>query len=241
MPRRPIPALPVALALAAALASGGAGAAQAPPAARLRALETSWRAHLLAARPDLGSREGLAHCDERLEPITEATLARDAARLAALGDSAAALARLPLAPRDSAALTSLRTRIEREAAPLRDDTWRRDPGAYRALVHDAVMDVARRPHVSPCERARRALRRLRSVPEVLRAAQVNLAAAAAFDPDSETVRWTAAMLDLRVELPRLVGECHDPERYARLVEADTLALDAARRFVAFLRVRAPSR
>jgi hypothetical protein len=52
------------------------------------------------------------------------------------------------------------------------------------------------------------------------------------------VRWGEALVDLRTTLPGLFGDCHDPERYADFVEADSLALGAARRFVSLLRARA---
>ena len=208
--------------------------ADAGPAQRLHALAARYDAHLRAARPDLGSLYGLGNCDDRLVPVSEAALAHDAPLLAALGDSAAALARAPLPPREANALAALRERIEREAAPLRSGAWRREPSAYLPLVHGAVLEAARRPHISACERERRALRRLRAVPEVLRAAEVNLAAGATFDPDSESVRWRLALFELRTTLPGLFPECHDATRYADLIEADSLALGAARHFVARL-------
>jgi hypothetical protein len=218
-------------------AFAGASAAAGDPATRLRALSARYDAHLRSERPDLGSRAGLARCDDRLVPVTESSLARDAALVAEIADSAAALEREALGPGEQRALAALRERLEREAAPLRSGAWRREPSAYLALVHDAVMQAAQRPHISPCERERRALRRLRAVPEVLRSAEVNLGAASAFDPDSEAVRWGGALADLRTTLPRLFPECHDAERFADLVEADSLALGAARRFVARMRAR----
>jgi hypothetical protein len=176
-------------------------------------------------------------CDDRLVPITEGSITRDSVALEALDAQVRALAGGGEATGEQRALGELRTRIALELAPLRSGAWRRDPGAYRALAHDAILEVATRKHISPCERERRALKRLREVPEVLRAAEVNLGAQAAFDPDSETVRWTASMMDLRVTLPGLFNDCRDAGRFADLVEADTLALDAARRFVAVLRAR----
>ena len=109
---------------------------------------------------------------------------------------------------------------------------------YRELAHATVLAVANRPHVTQCERTRRVIARLRAVPEVLRAAQVNLRADAAFDPECEAAAWDAAMFDLRTALPALAATCHDPEREADLIEADSTALAAARRFVRFLRAGA---
>lgn len=210
-----------------------AGPARATPAAAVRALAARYAAHLLADRPDLASRYGLAHADDRLEPVTEATLARDAALLGALADSAAAVDRARLRRADAALLDTLCAHVAAEAAPLAADAWRRRPEAYLALAEDAVLAAARQPRVSACERTRRATRRLRAVPEVLRAAEVNLRAAT-YDRDDAVARWRAAMVALRTELPAVAATCHDSERYADLVEADSLALEAARRFVRFL-------
>ena len=215
-----------------------AASADAAQNKRLHALATRYDAHLREARPDLGSRAGIGGCSDRLVPLTQSSLTADAALLAALLDSTAVLQREWLTRRDRRALVALHDRIEREAAPLRAGVWRREPSAYLPLAHDAIMEVARQPHVSPCERERRSLCRLRAVPEVLRAAEVNLAAGAVFDPDSEVTRWNAALGELRTTLPGLFAECHDAERFADLVEADSLALGAGRHFVA--RLRAPA-
>jgi len=231
---------PTALVLAAAFVF--AAAAPCPAAAgaesRLDAVRARWTEHVRTERPDLAQRFGIGGALRRLEPVTEATLARDAALLAALDDSLAAIEREALPPASRAALDTLRARIEREAEPIRDGTWRRDPEPYLALAHGAVLEAARAPRVTPCGRSARALARLRRVPEVLRAAEVNLLGADAIDAEATASRWAAAMADLRTELPALAVRCHDPERVAQVIEADTLALDAMRRFVAVLRVRA---
>lgn len=232
------------LSVALLLAFAGATAAASGPAGRLHSLETRYDDHQREARPDLGSHAGLSHCDDRLVPVTEASLEHDAILLQAFADSAVALDRAWLPPPERDALARLRVRIESEAAPLRTGAWRRSPAPYLELVHDAVFESARRPHISACERERRTLRRLRAVPEILRSAEVNLGADAAFDPDSETVRWNAALFALRDTIPGLFPECHDPDRFADLIEADSLALGAGRRFVSVLRtrtVRNPSR
>jgi hypothetical protein len=228
----------VAVALALALAAASAGARGPSDQGRLRALELRYHAHLLADRPDLASRIGLTHADDRLEPVTEATLARDATLLDALRDSLTAVERGTPPASERAVLDSLRARIEREAAPLREGRWRGDPLLYVELTHRAVMDAARRPHVSPCERTRRAIARLRAIPEVLRSGEVNLRDAKAFDREAVDAGWAEAMTDLRVAIPAVGTDCHDADRFADLVEADSLALGAVRRFVLFLRGQA---
>lgn len=234
MSRSTVLALAAAFVLAAALPCAAASGAD----ARLAAARSRWTEHVRTERPDLAMRWDVGGAQRRLEPVTEATLERDAALLAALGDSLAAIDRDALAPASRAVLDTLRARVEREAAPIRDGAWRRDPELYLALTHGAVLEAARAPRVTPCGRSARALARLEHVPEVLRAAEINLRGADAIDADATATRWAAAMADLRTELPVLAARCHDPERVARVVEADTLALDAMRRFVAVLRVRA---
>lgn len=228
------------LALAAALSIAATSPCAAAPGAdaRFAAAHARWAEHVRTERPDLAMRWGVDGAQRRLEPVTEATLARDAALLAAISDSLAAIDRDALGPERRAALDTLRARVEREVTPIRDGAWRRDPDLYLALAHSAVLEAARAPRVTPCGRSARALARLRRVPEVLRAAEVNLLGADAVDADAAAARWAAAMADLRTELPVLAARCHDPERVAQVVEADTLALDAMRRFVAVLRVRA---
>jgi hypothetical protein len=226
----------LAAALLVALAATGAAAAgsRPAPAARLAALEARYDQHLMSERPDLASRLDRASADDRLAPVTEATLERDEHWLAAIADSLAAIPRASLRRSQAQRLDSLLARVEREAAPVRDGSWHRDPLLYLELTHGSVMRVARRPRVTDCERARRALMRLRAVPEILRSAEVNLREHAAFDRDTVLARWRVAMFDWRTELPRVAGPCRDPARYANLVEADTLALRAAERFLRFL-------
>jgi uncharacterized protein (DUF885 family) len=213
---------------------GLARAAGRTPGSLLHAAATRYQAHLLMARPDLASRAGRTDADDRLEPVTEATLDRDATELAAIEGALAGIDPAALGARDRATLDTLRLRANREADALRAGTWRTNPDAYLALAHDAPLEAATRPRVSACERARRASARLRVLPELLRAAEVNLREARDFDRGAAVARWRAAMMDLRLELPRRFDDCHDAGRYAAFVEADTLALDAMTRFARFL-------
>jgi hypothetical protein len=220
------------LALALFTAAHAAGAAT--PAARLADAERRYASHLLADRPDLASREGARRADGRLEPVTEATLQRDAGLLAALADSLAAIDGATLGARDRARLDTLRVRVAHEREPLVSGAWRCDPSRYLALAVDAPLASARRPRTSACDRARLATGRLRMVPEVLRAAQVNLEGAAIGDREAAAAPWRGAMQVLRDSLPDLFSDCREPERFARFVEADTLALEAMGRFTRFL-------
>jgi hypothetical protein len=209
------------------------GAATAPATPTLTALEARYQAHLLAARPDLASHYGLGG-DDRLAPITEVTLARDAAWLRSFAADVARLDAQRLSAREHARADSLRARVAREAAPLEDRTWQQEPRAYLALVHAAVLEAGGAPHVSPCERGRRAMMRLRMVPEVLRSALINLRATHAMAPEAAAA-FDSAAADLRIVLFKPLDGCKDPRRQADVIAADTLALRAYASFVADLR------
>jgi uncharacterized protein (DUF885 family) len=212
----------LATAAVAAVAAGD-------PAGALRQAEREYRQHLLLARPDLATRFGVRGAESRLQPVTEATLGADAAMLGAIDSRLAAIDRAALEPQQAARLDTLRARIARERSPHASGAWRSDASIYLALGPGAVLDVAGAPRSSPCSRAKHATERLRALPEVLRAARVNLAGGARGDARP----WLAAMDSLRALPSRLAG-CREPERVADLVEADSLALSAIDRFIRFL-------
>lgn len=201
----------------------------------LRRVQRGFDAWLLEARPDLATRYGLPHAETRLEPVTALSLATARATLSPLRDSLVHIERGALGPRGAAAYDSLAARIEREWSAIERDTWTREPAAYVPLTVGAVLDVALAPRVTPCERARRALKRLRRVPEVLRAAQVQLRSAHDFDRERTLAAWDAGLLALRADAPAAVQGCREPGRNADFVEADSLALDAIVRFVRYVR------
>lgn len=206
------------LALAARVAVG------ADAGGLLRNAEDEYRSHLLRARPDLASRLGLRTADGKLVPVTEATLRSDAAWLERFAGQRPAV--------EGVRLDTLRARVEREREPHASGAWRREPAAYLALGPFAVLEAAAAPNTSPCGRAKNVVRRLRALPEVLRAARVTLRDVAA--SDTAAAPWLAAMDSLRA-LPARLAACREPTREADLVEADSLALAACERFVRFLR------
>jgi len=222
------------LLLAVLLAAAALAAAAPGDDARLRALEERYRQHLLVERPDLGSRFGIERADEQLVPLTTPSLERDAALLAALSDSLGTIRRDALAPARRAALDSLAAHVAFERAPLLAGRWQREAAPYAELVDSAVFDAATRRKVVACARMRRALQRLRSVPELLRAAEITLRAGAVTDRDTALAHLASLQQRLRVALPALSLACHEADRNADLVEADTLALVATRRFAGFL-------
>ena len=214
-------------------AIGSAATARGAAAPTLTVLETRHRAHLLAARPDLASRYGFGG-EDRLEPVTETSIAHDSGWLRNFTADLARVDVARLSPRARTRLDSLRVRTEREAAAIDAGLWRLEPLAYLALVHDAVLEVNRAPHVSACERCRRTLERLRLVPEVLRAALVNLRECPA-PPTTTFAAFDSAAAQLRTAIFAPIDGCKDPRRQADVVAADTLALHAYVRFLTDLR------
>ena len=220
--------LPV-LATLALLACAPARAAGARAAETPAQLAAEYAAHLREQRPDLAGADGVRGAEDRLMPITEATLARDAAWLdgflARLDPAAAA----PGAP--AARLDSLRARARRERAALAPDgPWRTDPLAYLDLACAAAAEPFGDARVGACERVRRATARLRVVPEVLRAGAVTLRRAPPPDPARLAAACARAVATLRVDLPDRAAACRDPRRQADFVAADTLAVAAVGSF-----------
>lgn len=241
-PRTRILALALATMVAGAFAvpaarAAGAQHAAAPTARReLRDAQRMWRAWLLADRPDLATRYGVKGAEDRLTPLSESGIDSARVRVARVRDAALRVDRAALPAPENAALDTLRARVEREWTPLEGGAWRREPVLYIPLTIDAVLDVAApRKGVSPCERSRRAQKRLLALPEALRAAQVNLREASEFDRDSTLARWDEAIQRLRTALPPTLLACREPRRVAETVEADSAALAAAQRFVRFVR------
>jgi hypothetical protein len=195
--------------------------------------EEAYRAHLLRDRPDLATRYGINGAQERLVPVTEATIAADSASLAEFAGHLAAFDRAVLEPDAADRLDTLRVRVARELEPYRTGAWWSDPAVYLDLGPRAVFEAAAQPNGGPCTRTRYATGRLRALPEVMRAARINLHRYAPTGPD-EAAPWLAAIDSLQALPDRLEG-CREGMRVADLVEADSLAVAAVQRFVRFLR------
>jgi uncharacterized protein (DUF885 family) len=155
---------------------GMAAPANANPADdRVRKLGDEFLARALARAPQLATRLGVHTMDGDIVPVTQATLAEDAAWLT---DFRARLADVPaasLSPDASADYRLLAARTERElldAEVIRP--YERDPSAYLPLLGPAVEWVLLSRGVSICTRLQLAAHRLARAPEVLRAARINL-------------------------------------------------------------------
>jgi hypothetical protein len=225
-----------ALGVAALLAvAGPAAAAPAGPPGIAR-LEREYRAHRLAVRPDLATRAGDRRGDDRLEPVTQASLAAEAEWLAAFAPRLEAAPREGQTAAERATLDSLvawTTRAHDDIAIAR--RWARDPAAYLDLAGEAVRALLTGRGKPACARVHAVARRLERVPEVLRAAQVNLR-----EPTPERVAaalpgYEQLLALYRAELPAFAARCREPRTQADLAEADTLAVRAVQDFLGYLR------
>ena len=204
----------------------------------MREAEVEYRAHLLAARPDLATRFGVRGADDRLVPVSEATLGADSTWLAKFAWRVRSLGGLPMKRRERDRLDTLRARVEREREPHMSGAWRSDPSLYLELGPRAVIEVSKLPGSGSCARMSYAIARMRLLPEVLRAARVTLRPGDDAEGNYAIEPWLAAMDSLRA-IPARITRCKDPAREAELVEADSLALSACDRFVRFLAERRP--
>jgi len=233
-PGRGVAAALVALALLAG--SGSAAVSTRSAEARLARLVDEYRAGLLADRPDLASRLGEHRGDDRLEPVTQASLARSGAWLRALAARLDSIPRGALSPaaartRDSLAARTAAARHEREVAR----SWERDPAAYLSLAGDAVAALLEPGTGSTCSRARAMARRLARVPDVLRAARVNLR-----EPSRELVEralpgYEHLLQFYRSGLAPFAARCREPRTLGDLAQADSAAVRAAEEFLDYLR------
>jgi uncharacterized protein (DUF885 family) len=230
---------PPAAALAALLLACGparAGSAVVPAPARLARLADEYRTGLLADRPDLAFRLGDRRGEDRLEPVTQASLAREATRLRALA------ARLDSIPRDSlppaAALErdSLAARIGAALHELEvTRRWERDPAAYLDLAGDAIAALLERGTGPTCGRARAMARRLTRVPDVLRAARVNLREPPRARVEQALPGYEHLLRFYREGLAPFAARCREARTQADLAEADTAAVRAVEAFLDYLR------
>jgi uncharacterized protein (DUF885 family) len=213
----------------------GAAVAQSSDARLLRVADAfldGW----LARRPQLATRLGIHAWDGRLEPITAASVASDLDWLAGMRASLDAIPRDALSFERAQEYDLLSARIERERIELAEvRSFERNPNAYLDLVAGSIQSLLERDIAPPCERALLATRRLRLVPEVLRAARVNLRDPPRLYVEVAIAQFQGVLDYYRRGIPALSGGCREPRVQADLAEADSAAVLAVERFVQQLR------
>jgi len=227
----------VTLSVAAGLALGFVGplSSQAPDA-RLQRLGDEFLDDWLERRPHVATRLGVHDADGRLLPITAASVASDLRWLAGMRARLGAIPRAGLSFERAQEYDLLAARIERERIELAEvRSWERKPSLYLDLVAGSVLAVLERDFGAPCERVVLATRRLRLVPEVLRAARVNLRDPPRLHTEVAIAEFTGALDFYRTTLPALTAGCREPRLQADLAEADSEAVHAVEKFLQELR------
>lgn len=237
-PRRPHAGLRCLVAfLALALATlGSAPAAAASADEQVRALGQAFVLRLSERSPDQASLVGSHDHDDKLVPVTQSSLAEDRdfyRDLAHRLDGIPARGLSPARARERDLLAAYATRRAAELELLRP--FERDPAAYLPLIAGSVRSVLERSASSPCGRTRNAAHRLALVPEVLRAARINLSAAPAALIEIAIPRLEGVLRFYRETVPAMAVNCRDGRMQADLAEADTTAVRAVEAFIRDLR------
>jgi hypothetical protein len=203
---------------------------------RFTALGEEFIAHWLEHAPQVATRLGVHDYDDRLIPVTEGSLAEETAWMKAFRTRLAEVPRARLSFDRALERDVLAARIERELLNLEVvRPFERNPSAYLDLIAGSVQSLLQRDIASPCERTRLAARRLARVPEVLRAAKINLKNPPRIYTEIAISQYAGALRFYREVVPALTRGCRDPRTQAELAEADSGAVRAVEDFVVYLR------
>ena len=220
----------------------GAGLTAAPRAwamgadARFQRLADEFLDGLLARRPQLATRLGVHARDRELRVVTQATLAEDAAWLRGVRARLGGIPRAELSFEHALDDDVLAARLERELLDLEVvRPWETNPNAYLELVAGSIQSLLQRRFAPPCERVASVVHRLRQVPEVLRAAQVNLRHPPRLFTEVAIGQFEGVLGLYREQVPALAEECHTPLLEADLAVADTTAVRALESFIEWMR------
>jgi len=207
-----------------------------PAERRFDALAEAFLDGWLDRHPQVATGLGVHAWDGVLRPVTQATLAEDAAWYRSFRARLAAIPRGGLSFERALDHDVLAARIESELLDLEViRPYQTHPNAYVELVAGSIQSLLERDVASPCERVREATRRLGQVPEVLRAARVNLENPPEIFTRVALQQLAGALTFYRSEVPALAAGCRDPETQADLAEADSAAVRALESFLDYLR------
>ena len=193
---------------------------------------TGW----LERRPQLATRLGVHDHDDLLRPVTQASLDDDAAWFRGLKARLEAVPRADLSFERALDYDVLAARLDRELLDLETiRPFERNPSAYLDLVAGSIQSLIQRDFASTCQRLRSATRRLAQVPEVLRAARINLKDPPRIYTEVAISQFEGVLRLYREDVPAAGAECRDARIQADLAEADSGAVRATEEFLAFLR------
>ena len=205
------------------------------PDVRLQTLGDEFVARRLARAPHAAPRGGVHAGEPLARTVTALTLAEDLAWLRDFRDRLAAVPHDEPAGERASARALLDAAVDRELLELEVlRPFQRDPGAYVALVAGSVEAALDRSSGSPCSRLQRAARRLAEVPEVLRAARLNLKDPPRIFTELAIERFAGVLRFYREDVPRLTAGCRSARMQADLAQADTIAVRAVAAFLSYL-------
>jgi hypothetical protein len=203
---------------------------------RLRAAGDAFVARWLERSPHDATGLGVHDGDRALLPVSETSLAEDLVWLRAFRGRLDSIPATALPRERVVERTLLAARVERLLLDLEViRPFERDPGAYVPLVAGSIESVLERPIASPCQRLRNAARRLVQVPEVLRAARINLRNPPRELTEIAIERFDGVLRFYRETVPELATGCRDAPTQADLAQADTTAVRAVEAFLRYLR------
>ncbi len=189
-----------------------------------------------ASRPHAATRIGIHDHDEDLIPVTETSLAQDLERMRGFRRRLDAIPRAELSFDHALEWDVLSSRVDSELLDLEViKPWNNNPNSYLPLVAGSVQNLMQRDFAPLCVRLRSTARRMSHVPEVLRAARINLKRPPRIATETAIAQFEGVLRLYRAELPALAARCKDPGVQAALTESDTAAVRAVESFLTFLR------
>jgi uncharacterized protein (DUF885 family) len=211
-------------------------ATKAPGDAALTALADEFIQRQLTREPGLATRLGVHDSDAKLYPVTQATLADDARWFHDFEQRLMRTDRKTLSLERALEYDLLLSRTRARLLDLEViKPFERNPNAYLNLIAGSVQGLLQRDFANVCDRLRSASARLRQVPEVLRAAQINLSNPPRIYTEVAIGQYGGALRFYREVVPQMAASCKDPAVLAELAEADSGAVRAVEGFLSFLR------
>ncbi len=192
--------------------------------------------HMLSTRPQLATRLGIHTWDRVLIPVTQVSLDTERAWFQGFQQRLAAVPRASLTFEHGLERDLLVARTDRELLDL--DVirpWETNPNSYLDLVAGSIQSLLQRNFASPCRRLEAVSARLRQVPEVLRAARINLSNPPRIATEVAIAQFPGVLRLYREEVAAVATGCREPRVEADLAEADTLAVRAVTEFIGYLR------
>jgi len=203
---------------------------------RMTALGEEFISHWLARSPQTATRLGVHNHDSELRPVTQATIAEDIAWLKSFRPKLESLPRTQLSFERAMDRDVLMSRIDRELLNLQVvKPYERNPNSYLDLIAGSVQSLLQRNFASPCDRIRSAAARLSHVPEVLRAAKLNLKNPPRIYTEVAISQYTGTLRFYREVIPTLTLGCRDARAQGDLAQADSAAVKAVESFLVFLK------